>query len=321
MEKFRRNRKLIVLINLIFLVSFSACIGENNHTLESTSTPFILLTPYISPAKDTVMNSLVLPQSSSLNPKTYIVKQGDTMSAIALKFGVTIDDILVMNPGIDSQIISTGSELKIPEVKGGKTILPKPTPLPLLLSSPLCNPVSDGGLVCIITAQNTSIVPLEGVSIAFLLYSKEGKLFSEKEVASPFSRILEGMSLPIAVYFPHPLPEDWIPVAIVRMALPGINDNQHYLTAEAKIDEIHKAESQKWALARGHITLTSSNHKPLLARLLVSAQDEKGNTVGMKTWEWEGVLSGDNPIPFEIEIFSISSTINTISVQSEIYLK
>jgi nucleoid-associated protein YgaU len=56
-------------------------------------------------------------------PFVYVVVKGDTMSKIASRFGVTIDDILAVNPKIkDPDKIAIGDEITIPQ--------PGPTALP-----------------------------------------------------------------------------------------------------------------------------------------------------------------------------------------------
>lgn len=46
-------------------------------------------------------------------PKTYVVKEGDTLGAIAAKTGVKVREILKLNEGTDAQSLSVGTELKL----------------------------------------------------------------------------------------------------------------------------------------------------------------------------------------------------------------
>ncbi len=46
-------------------------------------------------------------------PKTYVVEEGDTLSAIAHKTGVPLAQIERLNPDIDPQILIAGQELKL----------------------------------------------------------------------------------------------------------------------------------------------------------------------------------------------------------------
>lgn len=54
----------------------------------------------------------------------YIIQSGDTLYSIALKFGVTVNDLISANTFIDPNFLSTGSELVVPGLTGveGKLI-------------------------------------------------------------------------------------------------------------------------------------------------------------------------------------------------------
>lgn len=46
-------------------------------------------------------------------PKEYVVQPGDSVSTIAEQFGLTVDEILALNSGIDPQALVTGEALKL----------------------------------------------------------------------------------------------------------------------------------------------------------------------------------------------------------------
>jgi murein DD-endopeptidase MepM/ murein hydrolase activator NlpD len=71
-----------------------------------------------------------LAQDNQPNGPVYIVESGDTYYAIALKFGVTIDDIIAANPDLNPNALSIGAEVVIPGLPGvqGK-LLTKTVPL------------------------------------------------------------------------------------------------------------------------------------------------------------------------------------------------
>lgn len=46
-------------------------------------------------------------------PKTYVVEEGDTLSAIAEKFGVSTERLERLNPEIDPATLNAGTEIKI----------------------------------------------------------------------------------------------------------------------------------------------------------------------------------------------------------------
>ena len=53
--------------------------------------------------------------SSETEEETYTVQAGDTLSAIAGETGVPIEELEELNPGVDSQSLSVGQELKLTE--------------------------------------------------------------------------------------------------------------------------------------------------------------------------------------------------------------
>jgi LysM repeat protein len=70
---------------------------------------------------------------------TYTVRSGDTIAAIAERFGVTIDDILAANPGVDTRQLRVGDVLRLPP-QAGDAPPPTPTPPPVEESTPTTEP-------------------------------------------------------------------------------------------------------------------------------------------------------------------------------------
>jgi LysM repeat protein len=52
-------------------------------------------------------------QRTKKTPKSYIVKQGDVLSAIAIKTGVSLDTLIRLNPNVDAQTLHAGQKLKL----------------------------------------------------------------------------------------------------------------------------------------------------------------------------------------------------------------
>lgn len=46
-------------------------------------------------------------------PKSYVVQNGDTLTSIAHKTGVSVARIQSLNPGVDPQILISGEKLKL----------------------------------------------------------------------------------------------------------------------------------------------------------------------------------------------------------------
>ncbi|MGB4860935.1 MAG: LysM peptidoglycan-binding domain-containing protein [Tepidiformaceae bacterium] len=52
--------------------------------------------------------------SPTIAGNTYIMKPGDTLSAVAASYGVSVADIVAANPGINPETIAIGTEIRIP---------------------------------------------------------------------------------------------------------------------------------------------------------------------------------------------------------------
>lgn len=82
--------------------------------------------------------------SAPTRPATYVVQAGDTLSGIAQKFAVPMDDLMTANGLTNQDFIQVGQELKIPEVDLSTptaTFTPEPipteTPLPFDPPTPI----------------------------------------------------------------------------------------------------------------------------------------------------------------------------------------
>jgi murein DD-endopeptidase MepM/ murein hydrolase activator NlpD len=63
------------------------------------------------------------PASAQESGPVYIVQPGDTLSFIASRFNVTIDDLLTANPTLDPNVLSQGQEVVIPGLEGVTGVL------------------------------------------------------------------------------------------------------------------------------------------------------------------------------------------------------
>lgn len=52
-------------------------------------------------------------QARQSGPKVYVVKQGDTLSAIAMDAGVTVETLQQLNPDVDVQALQPGQRLRL----------------------------------------------------------------------------------------------------------------------------------------------------------------------------------------------------------------
>lgn len=70
-----------------------------------------------------VAGSLIQPVAAQSSGPVYIVQPGDTLSAIANRFNVTLDELLSANPAIEPNLLAQGQQIIIPGLEGITGIL------------------------------------------------------------------------------------------------------------------------------------------------------------------------------------------------------
>jgi LysM repeat protein len=58
---------------------------------------------------------------------THVIASGDTYSALARRYGVTVDDLRAWNPGVDERRLSIGMTINV----SAPVVEPEPLPEPL----------------------------------------------------------------------------------------------------------------------------------------------------------------------------------------------
>ena len=101
-----KTRSIASFIGILGIVTvFSACGGDKTTSVETL--PVMV-------AESTTSIPLETTTTLSANPEYYTIQQGDTLSAIAASFGVTVADIVAANGLPNADAIQAGQKLAIP---------------------------------------------------------------------------------------------------------------------------------------------------------------------------------------------------------------
>ncbi|MBN2117507.1 MAG: peptidoglycan DD-metalloendopeptidase family protein [Anaerolineales bacterium] len=65
-----------------------------------------------------ILSSTVQPVSAQASGPVYIVQSGDTLSGIAVRFNVSINDLIAANPSLNPNFLSEGQQIVIPGLEG-----------------------------------------------------------------------------------------------------------------------------------------------------------------------------------------------------------
>ena len=118
---------------LLFVLLFSACAPQTD---DQTPVPPGALIPYTTRTPSATLEQpegLVVSFETPLpspTPFAYEVQAGDTLSEIAERFGVSLDALTAVNPGISPNSMSIGTTLNIPSNPANPTGASTSTPVP-----------------------------------------------------------------------------------------------------------------------------------------------------------------------------------------------
>ena len=139
---------------LSFIIFLSACAPQPT---VSTAQP-ITLVPYLTSTQSPSQTprGLVTAETPlpTPTPFTYTVQSGDTISGIALKFGVSIDNLQAANPETPPNAMSVGTVLNIPSNPENPSGEPTPTPASFSIRQIECYPTSNNGMWCFVLVHN-----------------------------------------------------------------------------------------------------------------------------------------------------------------------
>jgi LysM repeat protein len=100
------SRRIVSVVALSGLMSFFSACGGDDATVAETLPVLV--------AESTTTIPLVTTTTLAANPEFYTIQQGDTLSAIASSFGVTVADIVAANGLPNADAIQAGQKLAIP---------------------------------------------------------------------------------------------------------------------------------------------------------------------------------------------------------------
>jgi LysM repeat protein len=296
------KRKLVLsLLTASLMILLASC-----ETTAPTSTPAPsrtgALTPYHTPtasntpAQPTRLAAATIPvtPTPTATPFLHTIKKDETMLGIALTYGIQLQDLLAANPEVDPHFMSIGVTLTVPITGEAFTAAPVITPVPLTLETPLCYRSADGGAWCFALASNDRQTAVENVSAVMGLFSENGKNITAQQAIPPLNRIGPGEALPLAVFFPGPLPDDFSAQVELVSAIDVNGSQGRYIDAEITDEEVQISSDGLQAGVTGNIEISTGEEltTTLPVRLIwvaAVAYDQDGNVAGMRKWESESI--------------------------------
>jgi len=225
--------------------------------------------------------------SPTLSPTPFIhkVSAGEVFSAIAARYGLTVEELRAANPDVLLSPFLVGQVLVIPGQKGFTSTPepPTPTPLPVENSTPTCLADAAGGAWCFLLVHNPLNESLENLSAVLELTDSTGQVVATVTANGLLNLLPGGASLPLAAYVPQVSPP--LQARVLELhALPVPADDTRYLPARLEDINIQIASDGLSASVQGQILLESETPAGQVWAAL-TAYDAAGNVIGVRRWE------------------------------------
>jgi len=305
---------LLLLASFLLLTSCTSQ-GTVSAPRPGTLVPFATSTPEPTQTPEgLVAAETALP---SPTPFTYTIRQGDTISSIALEFGVSMDDLQAANPEISPNTMSIGQVINIPSNPENPSGEPTPTPAPFTIREIECYPTASGGMWCFVLIHNDFSEFMENVSAQVTLVDSSNGTLASQTALLPLNILPPDTSLPLAVFFPPEIPFDAKPQVQVLTAIRLLPNDERYLPATVNNTLVQVNADGRSARVTGWVSLPDETPAGSQVWVAGTAYDEAGHVVGVRRWEWNSGLAPGGRLPFEFMVSSLGGKIARVEFAVE----
>jgi len=311
-----------ILFSSFFLLLISCTSPEvDSPSIPSTLLPFatstrspVSPTGTLSTPEGVVAAETPLPTPT---PFTYTVQAGDTISSIALRFGVSMDDLQTANPEISPNAMSVGLVINIPSNPENPSGEPTPTPAAFTIQQIECFPTADQGMWCFVLAHNDFPDFVENVSAQVTLVGADSTVLASQTALLPLNILPPDTSLPLTVFFPPEVPPDAMPQVQVLTAIRLLPGDERYLPASINNTLVQVNAEGRSARVNGQVLLPAGVQAASQVWVTGTAYDMAGRVVGVRRWESNAGLSQGGVIPFEFMVSSLGGPIERVEFAVE----
>ena len=314
-----RKSFLLSIPSSFFFFILNACAPQPTNS----APPTVDLIPFVTSTEGPLQTSgpvgLVSAETPlpSPTPFTYTVQTGDTISGIALKFGVSIDDLQAANPEVSASAMSVGKVLKIPSNPDNPSGEPTPTAAPFIIEQIECYPTANNGMWCFVLVHNDLSDFMENVSAQVTLIDSDNVTLASQAAMLPLNILPPNTSMPLTVFFPPDIPADAKPQVQVLTAIRLLPNDERYLPATVNNTLVQVNADGHSAQVSGLVLLPNQSLDASQVWVASTAYDDAGTVIGVRRWESNAALSAGGSLPFEFLISSIGGKIARVEFAVE----
>jgi LysM repeat protein len=276
------------------------------------------LRPYATvtrPAKTPLPAGIVVTPETPVATATafeYSIQAGDTLSQIAEKFHISLDQLVAQNPDLSPNAMPIGKVLKIPSSPAIVAGRATPTAAPLPVTQVGCHRIANGGLWCFALVHNDSQWVVENVTAQFSMVGPDGVPIDSKAIALPLDILPPDQSLPLSVYFPPGIALEATPRVQIQTAMPLLTLEPRYLAATIPDALADVSWSGLTAKLTGEVALPEGSANASTVWVVGVAYDQMGNVIGVRRWEGGPGLSAGSRVPFSFLISAVAGRIDRV---------
>ena len=244
----------------------------------------------------------------------YTVVENDTLIAIAVRFGITLDELQVANPEANPNLLSLGTQLVIP-VSFEEQEESSSSGVALEAGEVECFTIRSGGVRCYLMVTNPLDDAVENISGVIRLYDQSGQQVSSQKAAAFLNLLEPEMQAPLAAFFDPPVGEWQLAQGQILTAVTVNQYAERYLPGEVERLRVEVADDGLQAEVGGKL-IFEAGRLPEYVWILAIAYDANGDFVGVKRWEAPFDLLSD-VLDFSFEVYSLGRPIDQITIQFE----
>jgi hypothetical protein len=235
------------------------------------------------------------------------------MGAIALKFGVSLDDLVAANPDVSPNSMSIGTSLRIPSNPANPSGASTPTPVPAPVRQVVCYPSADLGMWCFVLVFNDTPDFLENLSAQLTLLDSDGNSLASAPAISLLNILPPGSALPLVVFFPPVIPGSAAPVAQLLTGIRLTPGDERYLPATLHNTLVKVDGSGRTAQVSGQVRLPAEAPGANVVWVATVAYDRSGQVVGVRRWESTDGLPPGGSLSFLFAVSSLGGEIESVA--------
>lgn len=299
---------LLVLSYSLFAVGCSSIPAQTQPVFSAELTPYLTRTPAV-----TVTATFPPPPTATptATPIVYAIVRGDTLINIAARNGITLDELMAANPGIQPDALVVGQSITIPRPAADMII----TPVPVELSPVHCQPATDG-IICLIAVKNPYDTPLENVILEANLYDINSLQVASLQVVPSLNLIPAHAVVPASVFFHGVGQYGFVRVGMNTSIRPDAWE-QRYVQTELQNVLVSTAWDGFSADVQADVFLPQTQKPAADIRVVAVAYAVDGSLVGFRRVDWRGLLQPGESQRFTFSVYSLNQSIAHVELLVE----